>query len=444
METIEFAKKMGSYEPGFLHMCVHTEKDLSDLNGLIEEAKTDPEKQKLFSTFLHEYIHFLQDISTSYGLMHGFNYIERLKDIITHIKRQEQAEFTVPFPVDNQFNVLSNMDLMKLYLGDVEAHDHVKYQGYDIELVPVSDKDGKIFSGKKYKVHFLDCKKYSYRSFYFGGRCIKEYMTHTLQKMYYPAVEHPDIPYAIAGLIAEVEYPPIGKEPLFVYALCDASLMSLHPSQFFFETLERMKASCFTPGDLKDIYAFAYSDIRFQGPMGNFDVQGLHDHTAGLAIYQYGDALKSPVFSPNRNWLHYLVSCAKDIRQKIPDFMTWLVAGDNELSDDFKMVNQLLGSPFFTNDTENGWFIPPAALTNETNIQPYQLLVFKQLLLVFDGHTKCGLYQFCKKRTDKEITNNKCLSAPWERVNDKDELCPFAQFWKTWGLTGKIPVKVKT
>ena len=41
---------------------------------------------------------------------------------------------------------------------------------------------------------------------------------------------------------------------------------------------------------------------------------------------------------------------------------------------------------------------------------------------------------------EKDITNEKCLNAPQERVHEK-ELCPFAQLWKTWGLLDKTPYK---
>jgi hypothetical protein len=67
-------------------------------------------------------------------------------------------------------------------------------------------------------------------------------------------------------------------------------------------------------------------------------------------------------------------------------------------------------------------------------------LVFKQIINVYQGHQKCSLYEFCKTRPDKDITNNLCTTAPWERVKEKD-LCPFAQLWKTWGLIDEYPIK---
>ena len=73
--TIIELETLGYYEPGFLHLRVNTDFDLSDLNTIIKNDK------KLFSTFLHEYIHFLQDVTTTTGLTYSIFYISLIKDI---------------------------------------------------------------------------------------------------------------------------------------------------------------------------------------------------------------------------------------------------------------------------------------------------------------------------------------------------------------------------
>ena len=48
------------YRPSFFHMKIDLPVDLGDLNEITDAT---------FALYLHEYIHFVQDISTIYGLM---------------------------------------------------------------------------------------------------------------------------------------------------------------------------------------------------------------------------------------------------------------------------------------------------------------------------------------------------------------------------------------
>ena len=75
-----------------------------------------------FSLYLHEYIHFLQDISTMYGLM-------KLSDIILYTKAQAAyavskriSNIKIPAHAPSDVRLFSyvkrNYDLMPIYMGD--------------------------------------------------------------------------------------------------------------------------------------------------------------------------------------------------------------------------------------------------------------------------------------------------------------------------------------
>ena len=118
--------------------------------------------------------------------------------------------------------------------------------------------------------------------------------------------------------------------------------------------------------------------------------------------------------------------------------MTELLNDDNNLSDTFFSIFHELGTPFFTNNLSIGGFVPSKKL-KEHPMQPYQLLVFKQIINVYYGGTKCTLYEFCSNNEGEKLTNELCLSSPWKRGKDEN-LCPFGQLWKTWALNDEIPV----
>ncbi len=433
MEVMDF-ETLGYYEPVFLHLRVNTNEDIFDLNEILKNE----DKLKLFSTFFHEYIHFLQNITTTHGLMSSVFYIDFIKDINWTIRHDGKSEFEVPVKITNHNNIDANIKLQGIYRGDAEGSELIKYDCYEVEETTVADKDGNISRPKKYKIKYYDLRSREYKSMYFGATCIKEYMAHAIQSKFMPATEHPDIPYLIAELILEKEYPELCKDKMLIVALCDASLMCFHPAQMFFNTIERMRNELFVPNSVADIYDFSFANLIFEGQIGRVTPKELFDKSIELTKSQFYDALKSDIFEPNYLWINHILTEAKILRENYVNFITELVEDTEKLATNFFQVVQNLGTPFFTNLTEKGGFIPPNALSGLA-IQPYQLLVFKQIVNIFNGSKSCSLYGFCKSRPDKDITNTLCQTAPWERVNEFD-LCPLAQIWKTWGLINEIPV----
>jgi hypothetical protein len=433
MNTLEL-ETLGFYEPGFLHLRVNTDYDISDLNDLYRNKST----QKYFSTFLHEYIHFLQDVTTPSGLMSASFYIDFIKDVNWTIRNDGKPEFQVPVEISNENNIEANMKLRSLYRGEIDGSDLAKYDNYTIENEVIVDKEGNEKKPKKFRVYYYDLKTRERKNFFFGYACLKEYVAHTIQNIFIPSAEHPDIPYQIAEQIVNKEYPEFGNDPMKIVALCDASLMCFHPAEMFFNTIERMKVASFVPKSTKDVYDFAYGDLKFHGQIGIETISSLYEKIVEHTDKQFYDALQSIPFLPNYNWLKHILEKAKKLRLNHPNFMTELIESESQLSDLFFKIFKSLGTPFFTNNKEIGGFVPPNDLT-EIPSQPYQLLVFKQIINVFNGHKCCSLYDFCSLRKDKNITNELCKTAPWERGTEA-ELCPFGQLWKTWGLNGEIPI----
>lgn len=438
MNTKDF-ETLGFYEPGLLHLRINTDLDISDLNNL----STDEARRSHFSTFLHEYIHFLQEVSSTAGLMTASFYIDFIKEANQTVRNDGVPEFQVPLVINNDNNIEVNLKLRLIYSGDNEIAHYAKFDRYEVTFEEVEDKDGNKKSVPRYKIFYYD-KSARSRSFYFGTTCLKEFVAHAVQQKYIPETSHPDIPYKIAELIVQKEYPPLGEDPMNVVALCDASLMSFYPAQMFFNTLQRMKENLFVPTSPKEIYDFSFQDLKYRSDqLGEFTVQSLFEKKMEIANQQFYDALQSPPFLPNYSWIKHILTNAKELRLSRPAFMTELVESQGKLSPLFYKIFNVLGSPFFTNSLEIGGFVPPNDLhANAIPHQPYQLRVFSAIIKVYMGEKKCSMYDFCKARPDKDITNMHCTTAPWERAKDAD-LCPFGQLWRTWGLIGEIPVGVK-
>ena len=102
---------LGFYESPFfrLHLATHSG-DVFDINTV---SHSD------FSVFIHEYIHFLQAITTFYGLNHIHITVEYFKKVLNIIYPTDN-QFKVPIPPDifPKDNVYFNWRIFKLTQGD--------------------------------------------------------------------------------------------------------------------------------------------------------------------------------------------------------------------------------------------------------------------------------------------------------------------------------------
>lgn len=421
-------KILGFYEPGVLHLRINTDENIFDLNSLIS---INPE---LFSTFLHEYIHFLQNITTTFGLFQTSFYINYIKDLNKTVLKLDSNLFETPVKLNDDFYSNTNLQLLNLYNGDNNPIDYIKYDYYIEEPIEFIDNEDNKFYPLKYKVFYYN-KKGKSLNFHFGATCIKEYVAHAIQSDYQHNVSHPDVPYLVAELIVQKEYPAIGSSKRIMIALCDISLMAYDPARQFFAILKELKNSNYVPKNENDLIVFVKKQLKFVNKNGTTSQNELFEATQKQVISHLNDALKSKIFAKDLAWLIHILKNAYEIRIDDPNFMNKFIEEPTKLSLYFLDLFKKLGSPFYSNINFESGYVPPRDTVFAS--QPYMLLVFKQILNVYNGGLKCKLYDFCLK-SNEEIVNNHCISAPWKRTK-LDGKCPFIQFWITWGLENKSP-----
>lgn len=427
----------GTYDPGFLHLRVFTQNQIKDLNEMLEK---DP---AMFSTFLHEYIHFLQNVTTTTGLQDSIQWIEYIKHVNWSVRHDSSPEFQTPFQLDNSSNVKVNRDLMAIYRGAGEKYDtpKVKYRGYFVDEVPATDMNGGTVKVKRYVVNYLDIDTTTERSYHFGYRCIKEYVAHAVQVQFQKDKVHPDIPYLLCEQIIQAECPHLPHDPRLMIAFCDACLMHYHPAEIFFETLRRMKSNNDSPSNALEIFRYTYDQVSFQ--LGNRveTVSSLFESQSIIAAGLFHEALKAEPLQSTYAWIRYVISAGFTLRQQRTDFMSKLVTDEGKLSKTFWEVSNFMGTPFFTDKNFNGNFINPQGF-QVPKISVYIGIALIAIINVYHGRRDCSMYQFCKSKPGGDITDDRCKSMPSSRVNDA-QLCPFATLWKAWGLAGKSPTAIR-
>ncbi|CAG5077621.1 hypothetical protein [Parvicella tangerina] len=431
------------YKPSFFRMKIDLPIDMSNLNEIPDGA---------FSLYLHEYIHFIQDISTIYGLMNISTINYYIQDCANKIHKAKGKEFHPPISLvqkenDHGFN---NFKLKPIYIGTSinPKSDKIKFLSYKIKPRQFGEKGETVGI---VEVKFIDLKDDSERVIELGGNHICEGMAYLAESHIYKEVlkehEHEIIaqeyPYLLVKKIAEKLYPKIAEDSLILIALCDICLMTYHPGLSYVRLLEHLRDKNFFEDhklsenkDLLDkLYEFSYSFLK-----GNHvDFETLIEVVRGEIKKNFNDKY----FNDNNKWIDILFDRIKDFRLKIPRFIVDMVYfGDPKNNELFGAFHQLVGSPLVLNSDYNATISLPKGF-NPKNLNISLFWAINQVLTVFysDQPKPCGLREYCKKSQEidpKISVDERCDDKPWSRCNDEN-LCPFATIWKHWALCGNSP-----
>lgn len=131
---IKLETTRGYYNPSFLKLTVNADCDLSNLN-LLNKAH--------FSTFYHEYIHFLQDLTTTFGVTNAAIIANRLMFYNEQFRNSPDQFVKVKIPLidQNGANSKLNAELQNLYQGTGNLRSGVQ----DLHILSVAICDSNIF-----------------------------------------------------------------------------------------------------------------------------------------------------------------------------------------------------------------------------------------------------------------------------------------------------------
>ncbi len=426
----------GEYIPAFFEMYLKIDGEI-DLNKLSE---------KDFSLFFHEYIHFLQDITTTYGLTTCYAYGEYVQSVVNDIYEKKQEVFEVPYIYsDNKDNIKLNEQIQTLTMGDwdssLESLENVKVflEEYELEF-------GEEQNLPSIKVVCIQANGDDYVSF--GASAIKESIAYIMERsccMEYDKSD--DFPYSSAEKVASAIYPEFGQRTLNVLALADCSLMFSNPGHVFVRMLYQFKEKQYNPEKAQDIYSQLENATVNNGTK-------IFDFFEDIAN-QARKKMKSYFMVPDypelhreyQDWVDTVIDTALRLRKETPSFLLDIIAEYPASSSELfmKIINSL-GTPMMKNKQKDYFIIKPEGKTG------WSVEVLKSVHQIYkilhDGDFQCSLYPWCLQSYQVHPEENlnptieKCLRKPWVRASEA-ELCPLGLLWKNWNLVKYSPEKKK-
>lgn len=423
---------LGTYIPAFFEMQVDT--DINDFD-LQKMSNHD------LCVFLHEYIHFLQDITTVYGLNNIYVYTEYVSSVVNRIYKNGSNTFEVPFQItDNNDNVLLNRNVSSITLGDTEDSNISIFCISNIDIGNCALVPNTIMQQINDVTLSIKTNNGSDEFYTFGAMTIMENMAYIIERFCYPKdyTKSPDIPYTIAEKVSDYYVPNFSKNIEMVLALCEMSLMTSNPGYYYVIVMQAIKNGNLVFNTPESIYEHFYSlqtctwDNKMQSLVEFYE--NLSERVAtNMKKYVHGENITEDFDL----WIDTIKVFSENIRNNKESFFLNIARGGQLKSNKyFQNIINTIGSPLLTNNKSNYFKIPHKNLTNKSTQDVEYFRAIKQMIDLFEyGKVECELFEWCKNSPINH-TNDYCKKCPWE----KNESCYYVFLWHNWKLTKHTPI----
>lgn len=419
---------LGYYTPAFFHINIGTNASFSQFSD------------RDFSIYLHEYIHFIQDTTTIYGLNNMYVYSEYIRFAINSAYNSQNKHFNVPIlpTEDNEGNVYLNMKINNLTNGDNSEIKKIKdILSIDIINEPTGVFGSPIDSIESVVVQCIDDKDNDY-VLSFGALSIMENMSYLMEQMLCTDYAYsPDYPYSFVEKIIKKIYPEFGTNRLNILALCDLSLQYSNPGKVLVQYLQEMLSNKWLPTSPEELYDEIYSRKNSINNKGEISLEQNFTELANMVKQQTQGYFNDPkIFTDIINWIEQLLNTATQLRFQNKYFILDIARGGNVKTNKAlkKLINKI-GTPLISNNTGECILSYPS---QPEGVELGYFSAIGQIISTFEnGNCNCSLHPICIKH--KNGVDNRCQSAPWKRSNDI-KLCPFALLWKHWKLKDYEPI----
>jgi hypothetical protein len=436
----------GLYWPRFF--IIEINKNLKNISSLNDLNKNPQDA----ATFLHEYIHYLQDISSS-SLLYDFNLlIKSLQLYLNKIATSKNNDVKVPFELDELGMSNSNDALayIQTLISDLLLGDSYPEDVICIQKINIPENESFLLEQiQKYNIEERICKNYTQyisitfdngKSYQFGKRCITESMAYLIESEVYPSSQNlPDLPYNSCTLLCEKIYPELAKNKKWIIALCEIALSVPYSGLFFYQILIEMKNFSFIPHSLENISTF----IHIHFPVNFKEIyESLFIDAINQLDFLFFDLPTNHILHNLNQHLKCIFTDAKTCRLNDQFFITKLVFEETPYKQElyYSKLISIFKLPLIKDNTENIYNL-------QGNDFLFPLLAIKSLMNIFDKSRydklttsnvfECFSYKSCKQNNHKSSDDYICTKCPWKQSDKEGLLCIFALYWKHFNLDNK-------
>ncbi|MBQ3600431.1 MAG: hypothetical protein II992_04410 [Lachnospiraceae bacterium] len=403
----------GEYIPGFFKISIN--KELHE--GIAWNDFNEEEK----ATLVHEYIHFLQDISTTRGI-NNFLYVANILQL--NFAKAYEMKDCIDLPIDlekcGNDDAYKESELQSFYMG----HDsHFRFHHINKILRQQEEIINEIVDNNEERMYviniYYDDKDCPYM---FGNTAIAESMAYLIETTKYGGMKRKnEFPYNACEIVCQEICPSILKNVDIMVAACELSMMHYHSGDMFWHILKEINENNLKFNCVKDFekYFFKRTYFLYENMSENFEEIN--------PKLEFMFPAEVPLLSNTGKKFFSLIKKGYNARKQNKLFISKIM--EDNFSDAILRLISCFGIPIicdknyniFLGDNDYKYMLGPLALYN---------------FFVSRCENQCHLAQFCNKQGVAVYDEKVCNESPWNQA-DANELCLFGMYWHLYSLEGK-------
>lgn len=454
-----------SYYPSFLCMEVDTPDYLDALAHTPLDERTE-------AAFLHEYIHYLQDLTTITGHARIETIVDQVKWAVEICSHSKKLRIPLDASSTYAFNVKPNYTSLKLCKGEFKVKNA---QGYDVtpnitQIISFQLENNSIHLPCGVKAHgevdavllFQDENGCQHR-YRIGELAISESMAYLIENIVYKDVlqKGSDCPYEVVRKISEWKLKQSVNE-LVLIAICDVCLMYSLPGRVLHHLLEYL---CTYNAKITPAFIYIYG-------LGS-NISSLFNRTLSWdqelkKVYseskrQFHDYFNHPQWKYIMNAVSVSYDAAIKMRLDNPTFFLDIACGGHLFRNRaFKKVLSLVGCLSIKTSRDLVYNIAPINYIGQQIDADWFLSLHQLYNILFttdaiktdrDGikhiEKECELKEWCHnsftKKREPDITtiSTNCKYEPWLNIStDELKQCSFCRLWTVYSFD-RVKLKLK-
>jgi len=419
------SEKRGKYETNFFHMYIYEDIGNNEVYELDSGIK---------GTFMHEYLHYLQFISTLFGISYGIMSNKYYKYCIKYFEEHQNIE--IPLNIKSLY---PEMDKSKESYNALKGSNKI---AINIDKIEVNENNILEAEKKKTGVDVLgiNTKTKETELFTFGYLCIIESMADIFQSFFDSKTEHSEIPYKSVHIICKNYLPDFADDRKLLFSICLCALMHKNPACGFFKVLEIVRQNPEMDGTMLYKHILEESDLR------HISCKTLKELSLKF-ITNYQLKIETAIGSNLDYFSMVFENCILEINSGESILLKLLYETDINSQESMKLLLDFYGLPFI--EGRDIALLGNTANDKKTQYNDIALLYGLEMVInrvipsinageypIYD--TKCPMYDKCNKSLYiNEPSSNKmtkdCENKQWE----KNEICLMTQALKRYKLYNK-------
>ena len=404
---------LGAYYPGVFIIKIK--------KILHEGVRYDDFDTEDWQTFVHEYVHFLQDVSTSHGYLYYFHKSQMFN--LCFYELQQNSHGTIELPILSEHtdvkNAMEKESLLDFYEGDscYYKFHHINRIALESDKIATeivmgeSDYDSELYAVNIY----YDDKESPYL---FGNECVIESMAYLIERHLLGSEERKnEFPYNACEVICQQVYPELLLMPKRISMLCEVSLMHDNCGLIFYGLVKLCKNEKLA--DLSDSEFIDFCKKNIEAYHETFELS--------FSRAREGVDVLFPTHFPYacvvNEQLKVFLECGHSFRCANKLFISEAFDAEDKI-EYFKRLINLFDIPILIDG--NGDYYGKLGVQN--------MPVADAVLNILMGRSEgCQLKEFCKKSKMPNYDEEVCTNSPWLQC-EKKELCPVAVYFRGYGV----------